>query len=389
MLNSKIRTQQESPEGRLMFCLVREFLEYFNLDFTILVFEPESYLGSGYSYAGRHQTAEDLGIAQTNGTSEGPLLLQLLKTARMPSKTIDINLNTVQETSCGSDFESQTIDTENQKTNDSPCPERLDKKPDLEDNLNSTFDVRSPVYELFRKKTAEKVEVNTKVFEVERSNLSDISEDGLQLKDNLESDFSPPIVKDSKTQAGTEKTKISPPKSDKLKGKSSLSSLADLPPLPLNKTRTDSVLLPSLYSKEFKEKSNLNLKEIDKCFDVDSDSLDNYEEDFVCGSDADLRLNLPDESCSSASSDSTRSMSPRGKDSKSVTGLRKPTLSPSTNIKLSPILNISSKQHSETGIKENSPQKSDEEDGASIAEDLSKLSSTVSSVSSDDFQLNT
>lgn len=66
---------------------------------------------------------------------------------------------------------------------------------------------------------------------------------------------------------------------EKLKPMSSLTSLSDLPPLPVTKSRNaDTVLLPSLYSKDFREKST---KDIDKLLDINFDSLDNYEEDFM------------------------------------------------------------------------------------------------------------
>lgn len=72
----------------------------------------------------------------------------------------------------------------------------------------------------------------------------------------------------------TDKAKPSQ-KSDKLKSKLTLS---DLPPIQVNKTRgTD--ILPSLYSKEFKDKSNL--QELDKLFDMEVE----YEEDFMCSGD--------------------------------------------------------------------------------------------------------
>lgn len=68
-------------------------------------------------------------------------------------------------------------------------------------------------------------------------------------------------------------------KSEKLKPMSALTSLSDLPPLQLNKSRnSDTVLLPSLYSKDFRDKSTV--KDIDKFLD-NFDPLDNYEEDFL------------------------------------------------------------------------------------------------------------
>lgn len=57
-----------------MFSLVREFLEYFGLDYTISVYDPETYSGKEYNYAGRSKLSEELGIV-----SSEPLLGEILR----------------------------------------------------------------------------------------------------------------------------------------------------------------------------------------------------------------------------------------------------------------------------------------------------------------------
>lgn len=57
-----------------MFSLVREFLEYFGLDYTISVYDPETYFGKEYNYVGRNKLSEELGINSTE-----PLLGEILK----------------------------------------------------------------------------------------------------------------------------------------------------------------------------------------------------------------------------------------------------------------------------------------------------------------------
>lgn len=57
-----------------MFSLVREFLEYFGLDYTISVYDPETYFGKEYNYVGRNKLCEELGIE-----SNEPLLGEILK----------------------------------------------------------------------------------------------------------------------------------------------------------------------------------------------------------------------------------------------------------------------------------------------------------------------
>ncbi|KAK5640378.1 hypothetical protein RI129_011189 [Pyrocoelia pectoralis] len=250
--NTKIKAQLESKTGRAMFCIVREFLEYFDLDFTISVFEPESYLGSGYRYESRSQIIEDLGIAQLNENSNLPLLQQLIEIAQLKKKNnvIDINLNTIQ-----SDYSVQ-------ESEDSVVSADIRV-------LNETFD------------------------------LSTTTKRDRPIAADTPEDFSPPVLKDTKRDGGDKKL---PQKTDKPKNKS-LSSLADLPSLQIGKTRNETVLLPSLYSKEFK--TNQNAKEIDQTFDVD---LDGYEEDFMSdNSEPNLNKTYVEERAANTSSTSQRS----------------------------------------------------------------------------------
>jgi FGFR1 oncogene partner len=46
---------------------VREFLEFFQLDFTVSVFDPETAQGKYYKYGGRSKLMKDLHIENLNG----------------------------------------------------------------------------------------------------------------------------------------------------------------------------------------------------------------------------------------------------------------------------------------------------------------------------------
>ncbi|KAL6447421.1 hypothetical protein ACFW04_001552 [Cataglyphis niger] len=74
LLNKTVKQYLSNSEGKLLFSLVREFLEYFGLDYTISVYDPETYLGKEYNYAGRNKLCEELGIESTE-----PLLGEILK----------------------------------------------------------------------------------------------------------------------------------------------------------------------------------------------------------------------------------------------------------------------------------------------------------------------
>ncbi|XP_015117663.1 FGFR1 oncogene partner [Diachasma alloeum] len=74
LLNKTVKQYLSNSEGKLLFSLVREFLEYFGLDYTISVYDPETYVGKEYNYVGRNKLCEKLGISTTE-----PLLGELLK----------------------------------------------------------------------------------------------------------------------------------------------------------------------------------------------------------------------------------------------------------------------------------------------------------------------
>ncbi|XP_018356593.1 PREDICTED: FGFR1 oncogene partner-like isoform X1 [Trachymyrmex septentrionalis] len=74
LLNKTVKQYLSNSEGKLLFSLVREFLEYFGLDYTISVYDPETYFGKEYNYVGRNKLCEELGIVSTE-----PLLGEILK----------------------------------------------------------------------------------------------------------------------------------------------------------------------------------------------------------------------------------------------------------------------------------------------------------------------
>lgn len=377
-----------------MFCLVREFLEFFNLQFTISVYEPESYLDSIGEYEGRQKVAKDLGLDNTE-ESTVPLLQQLLKIAQTKSKVLDINLNLNGNHNGSFKDDSLKLDSSYKKTescnsisknsnNNSLSQEKTSKNEQLENkSLNATFDINSPtvVFNSTRRtnnpnykdrqdtigeeeddtienpnKTADipKCSLNCTLIQEESNKfnnlsvekngsfnatydlnsptvnlskdannvgipvpkfLKDIKEDdtyedtssiaedsetldksvSLNASENVENDV--PLKNTSSSDNSIQislkissltKPEVDKPKLSPQRPKGSLSSLSDLPPLPLNKTRANSDILPSMYSKDFKNKSNL--KELDKMFDMEAD----YEEDFMYSNE--LSLNSPSQS---------------------------------------------------------------------------------------------
>ncbi|XP_033607529.1 FGFR1 oncogene partner isoform X2 [Cryptotermes secundus] len=79
-INTHLKEFLSSNEGSLVTCLVREFLEFFHLDFTLSVFDPETAQGKYYNYGGRSKLTKDLQLENLNG-KKGPLLVQILHIA--------------------------------------------------------------------------------------------------------------------------------------------------------------------------------------------------------------------------------------------------------------------------------------------------------------------
>ncbi|KAJ9592692.1 hypothetical protein L9F63_015636 [Diploptera punctata] len=71
--NKPLKAFLSTTEGSIVACLVREFLEFFKLDFTLSVFDPETSHGKYYNYGGRSKLMKDLHLENTNG-KKGPLL---------------------------------------------------------------------------------------------------------------------------------------------------------------------------------------------------------------------------------------------------------------------------------------------------------------------------
>nr|XP_022293138.1 FGFR1 oncogene partner-like isoform X4 [Crassostrea virginica] len=70
--NPSLKQYLNTKEGQTVAGLVREFLEFFNLDYTLAVFEPEA--GLGPDNGGRQQLARELNIVESDGPPKGPLL---------------------------------------------------------------------------------------------------------------------------------------------------------------------------------------------------------------------------------------------------------------------------------------------------------------------------
>ncbi|KAI4470592.1 fgfr1 oncogene partner/lish domain-containing protein [Holotrichia oblita] len=321
--NKKLHSSLETNEGKLMFCIVREFLEQFDLEFTISVFEPESHMGSSYEYLGRQKLIQGLSIPNLKQESSDPILLQLIQLCKLNSKFVSSeNIDdSVSSLNCKNDLISQTSYNENNDIimaaeNSDMSDKFAFSDPDL---LNETFCVaRENILKtnlesslLFKVDKVEDICKNTKsqldlilpedlVIDADKSDRTEnvLKSDHIKSKYTvdqcgIETEFSPPIVKDlkhTKVDSSFDKLKLSSPKSEKIKTKNNLGSLPDTSTIQISKSRTNDMLLPSLYTREFKDKGNV--KDVDKLFDLEP--MDNYEEDFISESEIDIAIHKTD-----------------------------------------------------------------------------------------------
>ncbi|XP_027795315.1 centrosomal protein 43 isoform X1 [Marmota flaviventris] len=84
LVNESLKKFLNTKDGRLVASLVAEFLQFFNLDFTLAVFQPET--STFQSLEGRENLARDLGIIEAEGTVGGPLLLEVIRRCQQKEK---------------------------------------------------------------------------------------------------------------------------------------------------------------------------------------------------------------------------------------------------------------------------------------------------------------
>ncbi|KAE8602036.1 hypothetical protein XENTR_v10013862 [Xenopus tropicalis] len=86
LVNEGLKKFLNTRDGRLVANLFTEFLQFFNLDFTLAVFQPEASLENGYD--DRNHLAKELGIVESEGVKSGPLALELVRRCHQKDKII-------------------------------------------------------------------------------------------------------------------------------------------------------------------------------------------------------------------------------------------------------------------------------------------------------------
>ncbi|XP_072907855.1 centrosomal protein 43 isoform X2 [Hemitrygon akajei] len=84
LVNESLKNFLNTEDGRLVAGLVTEFLQFFNLDFTLAVFQPETNTFTGLD--GREVLVRELGIHESDGLKGVPILLEVMQRNRQKEK---------------------------------------------------------------------------------------------------------------------------------------------------------------------------------------------------------------------------------------------------------------------------------------------------------------
>lgn len=119
-----------SKEGTLTVSLIREFLSFFNMQFTLSVFEPESCENVSYTPYSRTSLASILGIH--NSDPSEPLLHTLIKNMKKETTEVQNDTITSEKGIARKDNEDYDEDFQSASTSSLPPNERV------KDTNNST-----------------------------------------------------------------------------------------------------------------------------------------------------------------------------------------------------------------------------------------------------------
>jgi len=80
--NPKLVSFLSSTNGRLIASLVREFLQFFDLEFSLAVFDPETNIGRDVHYRERTKLTTALGLTELTDT-QAPLLSEIMRLSKV------------------------------------------------------------------------------------------------------------------------------------------------------------------------------------------------------------------------------------------------------------------------------------------------------------------
>jgi len=117
LVNQNLIDFLSTTNGRLVASLVREFLEFFDLDFTLAVFDPETNIGKDFKYRERSKLIDALGLTELTD-KKSPLLSEIMRLSKVsvlksesptPSEvSIEDDQHTSAQTSLNEDLSSKS-----------------------------------------------------------------------------------------------------------------------------------------------------------------------------------------------------------------------------------------------------------------------------------------
>jgi len=116
LVNQNLIDFLSTTNGRLVASLVREFLEFFDLDFTLAVFDPETNIGKDFKYRERGKLIDALGLTELTD-KKSPLLSEIMRLSKVsvlksesptPSEVSEDDQHTSAQTSLNEDLSSKS-----------------------------------------------------------------------------------------------------------------------------------------------------------------------------------------------------------------------------------------------------------------------------------------
>ncbi|XP_036624694.1 centrosomal protein 43 isoform X4 [Trichosurus vulpecula] len=212
LVNESLKKFLNTKDGRLVASLVAEFLQFFNLDFTLAVFQPET--STVHGLEARENLARDLGIIEAEGTVGGPLLLEVIRRCQQKEKgslsgegVLDL-----------SDIHSPPKSPEGKMTNSHTVPSKKDTETNQSDTSISSSEIKTKSLHLLASETKFGSSLNNRALDGKDKAGRCSHEDDM----DGDSFFDDPIPKPEKSYGW---------KSESSKQVGSLASLSDAPPL--------------------------------------------------------------------------------------------------------------------------------------------------------------
>ncbi|XP_068198308.1 centrosomal protein 43 isoform X2 [Antennarius striatus] len=125
LINENLRKCLNTKEGRLAASLVIDFLQVFNLDFTLAVFQPEINAMNGLD--GREQICREMSLSPSEMNNNSPLLLELVRRGRHKPSEDPARRDDPQQRIPSSSLKMEALDLEEEEDGDSFFDDPLPK----------------------------------------------------------------------------------------------------------------------------------------------------------------------------------------------------------------------------------------------------------------------